>query len=55
VVAGAGEPAPEALKSAVGSLAALETLKLLTGFAEPLAGRVLVLDGLGSRVREAAV
>lgn len=39
----------------VGSLQALEALKLLAGFGEPLVGRLLLIDGLGSRFRELRV
>jgi adenylyltransferase/sulfurtransferase len=36
----------------MGSLQALEVIKLLTGLGEPLRGRLLVLEGLGLRWRE---
>jgi len=36
----------------VGSLQALETVKLLTGAGQPLAGRLLLFDGLPMRFRE---
>lgn len=36
----------------LGSLQALEALKLLAGFGEPLVGRLLLVDALGSRFRE---
>lgn len=36
----------------VGSLQALEALKLLAGFGEPLVGRLLLIDALDSRFRE---
>ncbi|WP_369960374.1 molybdopterin-synthase adenylyltransferase MoeB [Pseudomonas benzenivorans] len=39
----------------VGSLQALEALKLLAGFGEPLVGRLLLVDALGSRFRELRV
>lgn len=39
----------------VGSLQALEALKLLAGFGEPLVGRLLLIDGLSSRFRELRV
>lgn len=39
----------------VGSLQALEALKLLAGFGEPLIGRLLLIDGLGTRLRELRV
>ena len=39
----------------IGSLQALEALKLLAGFGEPLIGRLLLVDGLGSRFRELRV
>ncbi|MBA1187374.1 molybdopterin-synthase adenylyltransferase MoeB [Stutzerimonas nitrititolerans] len=39
----------------VGSLQALEALKLLAGFGEPLVGRLLLIDALSSRFRELKV
>lgn len=39
----------------VGSLQALEALKLLAGFGEPLVGRLLLVDAAGSRFRELRV
>lgn len=39
----------------VGSLQALEALKLLAGFGEPLVGRLLLIDALTSRMRELRV
>jgi adenylyltransferase/sulfurtransferase len=39
----------------VGSLQALEALKLLAGFGEALTGRLLLIDALGSRFRELKV
>ena len=36
-----------ALVGIVGSWQALEAIKLLVGIGEPLAGRLLILDGLG--------
>lgn len=39
----------------VGSLQALEALKILAGFGEPLVGRLLLIDALGSRFREMRV
>lgn len=39
----------------VGSLQALEALKLLAGFGEPLVGRLLLIDALGTRMRELRV
>jgi len=39
----------------VGSLQALEALKILAGFGEPLVGRLLLVDALGSRFRELRV
>lgn len=39
----------------VGSLQALEALKLLAGFGEPLVGRLLLVDALSSRFRELKV
>ncbi|MGC5703519.1 molybdopterin-synthase adenylyltransferase MoeB [Pseudomonas sp. NFXW11] len=43
------------LVGTVGSLQALEALKLLAGFGEPLVGRLLLIDALGSRFRELRV
>ncbi|MGE6663416.1 molybdopterin-synthase adenylyltransferase MoeB [Stutzerimonas zhaodongensis] len=39
----------------VGSLQALEAIKLLVGFGEPLIGRLLLVDALSSRFRELKV
>ncbi|QXI37782.1 molybdopterin-synthase adenylyltransferase MoeB [Pseudomonas xantholysinigenes] len=39
----------------VGSLQALEALKLLAGFGEPLVGRLLLIDALSTRMRELRV
>ena len=39
----------------VGSLQALEALKLLVGFGEPLIGRLLLIDALSGRFRELRV
>jgi adenylyltransferase/sulfurtransferase len=39
----------------VGSLQALEALKLLAQFGEPLVGRLLLIDALNSRFRELRV
>lgn len=39
----------------LGSLQALEALKLLAGFGEPLVGRLLLVDALSSRFRELRV
>lgn len=39
----------------VGSLQALEALKLLAGFGEPLVGRLLLIDALDTRFRELRV
>jgi molybdopterin/thiamine biosynthesis adenylyltransferase len=39
----------------VGSLQALEALKLLAGFGEPMVGRLLLIDALGTRFRELRV
>lgn len=39
----------------IGSLQALEALKLLAGFGEPMVGRLLLIDALGSRFREMKV
>nr|WP_249735807.1 molybdopterin-synthase adenylyltransferase MoeB [Pseudomonas sp. RC4D1] len=43
------------LVGTVGSLQALEALKLLAGFGEPLVGRLLLIDALGTRFRELRV
>ncbi|PZP22443.1 molybdopterin-synthase adenylyltransferase MoeB [Pseudomonas kuykendallii] len=43
------------LVGVVGSLQALEALKLLAGFGEPLVGRLLLIDAFGSRFRELRV
>lgn len=43
------------LVGVVGSLQALEALKLLAGFGEPLVGRLLLIDAFGSRFRELKV
>lgn len=40
------------LVGTVGSLQALEAMKLLAGFGEPLVGRLLLIDALQSRFRE---
>jgi molybdopterin-synthase adenylyltransferase len=39
----------------VGSLQALEALKVLAEFGEPLVGRLLLIDGFSSRFRELKV
>ncbi|MCP5854558.1 molybdopterin-synthase adenylyltransferase MoeB, partial [Klebsiella pneumoniae] len=39
----------------VGSLQALEAMKLLACFGEPLVGRLLLIDALGTRLRELRV
>lgn len=39
----------------IGSLQALEAIKLLAGFGEPLIGRLLLVDALSSRFRELKV
>ena len=43
------------LVGTIGSLQALEVLKLLAGFGEPLVGRLLLVDALTSRFRELRV
>ena len=43
------------LVGVVGSLQALEALKLLAGFGEPLVGRLLLIDALSTRFRELRV
>lgn len=40
-----------ALAGVIGSMMALETIKLITGAGEPLAGRLLVYDGLAGETR----
>jgi len=42
------------LAGVVGSLAALETIKVLLGIGAPLAGRLLIFDGLGGEMRSLA-
>lgn len=44
-----------AIAGVVGTLAALETIKLITGAGRPLAGRLLRLDGLTGEARTATV
>lgn len=44
-----------ALAGVVGSMAALETIKLITGAGTPLAGRLLIYDGLAGTARTVAV
>ncbi|MCY1454871.1 Molybdopterin-synthase adenylyltransferase [compost metagenome] len=39
----------------MGCLQALEALKLLAGFGEPMVGRLLLVDALGTRIRELRV
>ena len=39
----------------IGSLQALEVLKIIAGFGEPLIGRLLLVDALSSRFRELKV
>lgn len=39
----------------IGTLQALEAIKLLVGFGEPLVGRLLLVDGMSSRFRELKV
>ncbi|MGO4841266.1 ThiF family adenylyltransferase, partial [Rhizobiaceae sp. 2RAB30] len=38
-----------ALAGVIGSLQAVEAIKLITGIGEPLVGRLLLYDGLGAR------
>ncbi len=38
-----------ALTGVIGTLQAMETIKLITGIGEPLVGRLLLYDGLGAR------
>ncbi len=44
-----------ALAGVIGSMMALEAVKLITGAGQPLAGRLLVYDGLNGRSRTARV
>ncbi|MDI1327988.1 MAG: molybdopterin-synthase adenylyltransferase MoeB [Brevundimonas sp.] len=44
-----------ALAGVVGSMAALETIKLITGAGEPLTGRLLIYDGLAGSSRVARI
>ena len=44
-----------ALAGVVGSMAALEAIKLITGAGEPLTGRLLIYDGLAGTARTASV
>ncbi|MBV8593657.1 MAG: molybdopterin-synthase adenylyltransferase MoeB [Caulobacteraceae bacterium] len=44
-----------ALAGVIGSMMALEAVKLLTGAGEPLAGRLLILDGLAAESRTVTV
>lgn len=44
-----------ALTGVIGSMMALETIKLITGAGEPLLGRVMLLDGLGGEARVVAL
>ena len=44
-----------ALAGVVGSMAALEAVKLITGAGDPLTGRLLVYDGLAGTARTVAV
>ena len=44
-----------ALAGVVGSMAALEAIKLITGAGAPLAGRLLIYDGLAGTARTVAV
>ena len=39
----------------IGSLQALEAMKILAGFGEPLIGRLLLIDALSTRFRELKV
>ena len=41
-----------ALTGVIGTLQAMETIKLITGIGEPLVGRLLLYDGLGARFDE---
>ncbi len=45
-------PVVGAISSAIGSLAALEAIKLLSGVGQPRAGRMLVFDGNSGSIRD---
>ncbi|MFN9250930.1 MAG: HesA/MoeB/ThiF family protein, partial [Brevundimonas sp.] len=44
-----------ALAGVIGSMAALETIKLITGAGQPLTGRLLLYDGLSATTRTVEV
>jgi bacteriocin biosynthesis cyclodehydratase domain-containing protein len=44
-----------ALAGVIGSMAALETIKLIVGAGEPLRGRLLLYDGLAGSARTVRV
>ncbi len=44
-----------ALAGVIGAMAALETIKLITGAGDPLSGRLLLYDGLSATARTVAV
>jgi molybdopterin/thiamine biosynthesis adenylyltransferase len=44
-----------ALAGVVGSMVALETIKLIAGAGQPLAGRLLIYDGLAGTARTVTV
>jgi len=44
-----------AVAGVIGSMAALEAIKLITGAGEPLTGRLLIYDGLGGTARTVAL
>ena len=44
-----------ALAGVIGSIAALEAIKLITGAGEPLTGRLMIFDGLKGSARTVTV
>jgi rhodanese-related sulfurtransferase len=44
-----------AIPGIIGTLQALEVIKLVTGVGQPLVGRLLLVDGLAAQIREIAV
>ncbi|MGZ9099989.1 MAG: HesA/MoeB/ThiF family protein, partial [Brevundimonas sp.] len=44
-----------ALAGVVGSMAALETIKLITGAGEPLTGRLMIYEGLAGAARTVTI
>lgn len=48
-------PVVGAISSAIGSLAALEAIKLISGCGQPAAGKMLLIEGYGGAVQEVAL